>query len=52
MSLSMRLGRGTISLPRRLSLAAISLLSHVVQPESGSMTGAVMCDRSRDVPAL
>jgi hypothetical protein len=33
-----------MSLPRRLSHGAMSLLSHAVRPESGSTTGAMMCD--------
>jgi hypothetical protein len=41
-----------VSVPMRLGRGAISLPSHAARPESGSTTGAMMCDRSRDVPAL
>jgi hypothetical protein len=52
MSLTRRLGRGAMSLTRRLDRGAMLLPSHAVRLESGSTIGAVMCDQSRDVPAL
>jgi hypothetical protein len=41
-----------MSLPRRLGHGTMLLPSHAVRSESGSMIGAMMCDRSRDVPTL
>jgi hypothetical protein len=40
------------SLPRLLDRGAMYLSSHAAQLESGSTTGAVICARSRNVPAL
>jgi hypothetical protein len=42
----------TMPLPRWLGHSAMSLSSHAMWSESRSMTGAVMCDQSPDVPAL
>jgi hypothetical protein len=41
-----------LSLLRRLGHGAMLLSSHVVRPKSGFTTGAMMCDRSQDVPTL
>jgi hypothetical protein len=42
----------SMSLPRRLGRGTMYLPSRAARPESRSTIGAVMCDRSRDVPTL